>query len=72
MPAILSKENEQEWLKPNLETDELLGMIKPLDSIANISLHPVSPFINNIDYNFPEMINIQPSIDQKGNYTLFE
>lgn len=72
MPAILSKEDEQNWLKAGLLQDELIDMIKPLDSISNISLHPVSPFINNIDYNFPEMINIQPSIDQKGNYTLFE
>lgn len=72
MPAILNRDQEQEWLKPNVSTESLLEMVKPLNSIGDFSFHPVSPFITNIEYNFPEMINIQPSIDQKGNYTLFE
>lgn len=72
MPAIIQKNDQQDWTKPGQSIDELINLIKPLDSINNIHYHPVSPFINNIDYNFPEMINIQPSIDQKGNYTLFE
>ncbi len=72
MPAILSLENEKNWLQSGISADELSTMVKPLDSISDITFHPVSPFINHIDYNFPEMINVQPSIDQKGNYTLFE
>ena len=72
MPAILQRNDEQKWIKPNQTFDELTSLIKPLDSINNISFHPVAPLITNIDYNFPEMIKIQPSIDQEGNYTLFE
>ncbi|MFY0651286.1 MAG: SOS response-associated peptidase [Cyclobacteriaceae bacterium] len=72
MPAILTKTDEVEWLKPNQSIETLLQMVKPLDSISNIHFHPVAPFITKIDNDFPEMINIQPSIDQKGNYTLFE
>ena len=72
MPAILSHQDEQGWLSSNQDMEATHASISPLSSVSEISYHPVAPLITNTDYNIPEMIKIQPSIDQSGNYTLFE
>ena len=70
MPVILQKSNEKRWLDDSLTVDEHLELLKPVDSDF-ITMHTVSPLVNNVRNDSPELIKFVPPADQFGNYTLF-
>lgn len=70
MPAILSKENEKQWLNNSLTPEEWVKMLKPYPT-ESMSSFTVSSFLNNPDYERPEVLKPAPAADQFGNYTLF-
>lgn len=46
MPAILTKETENEWLNPDIETDEALRLLRPYkDSL--MTSYPISTLVNS-------------------------
>lgn len=70
MPAILTPESEKLWLDAFIDTDSLLGLLKPYDSELMHS-YTVSSKISILGNDRPELINPAPAADQFGNYTLF-
>lgn len=70
MPAILLKDNEKLWLDNGLTLTEHLELLKPLSSDL-LTMHTVSPLVNNVKNDFPDLIKFAPPADQFGNYTLF-
>ncbi|MDN5202973.1 SOS response-associated peptidase [Fulvivirgaceae bacterium BMA10] len=71
MPAILTPETEKIWLGKNESIHELLEVLQPLSSDKMVK-YTVSPFVNSIDNDFPEVLNAAPAADQFGNYSLFD
>lgn len=56
MPAILSKENEEDWLNPdNIDEVKLHNMLAPLDE-SLMESYPVSTRINSPKNNSPDLI----------------
>ena len=72
MPGIIPKSLEAKWLDDYSTPDELFGILQNVDALGQISNHPVSPHITNIEKNSSELIKPQSQVDQLGNYTLFE
>jgi len=70
MPAILSDDNESEWLTPRISTDALLGMLQPFPS-EKMGMYTVSPMIDSFQLDSPSMVKPAPPVDQFGNFTLF-
>ena len=54
MPVILSREDEDKWLKQN-EQKELLSLLKPFDNDL-IEIHPVSKAVNSYKNNYKELL----------------
>jgi putative SOS response-associated peptidase YedK len=55
MPAILLQEDEQEWLNPDLETEQVLKLIKPYPD-TEMTFFPISTMVNNYIYDTEEII----------------
>lgn len=72
MPGVLPKDLESKWLDSYSSAEELMGLLHNTDALGQISYHPVSPHISNVTNNGPDLIKPQSSVDQLGNYTLFE
>jgi putative SOS response-associated peptidase YedK len=72
MPGVIPKSLEAKWLDDYSTPDELFGILQNVDALGQISNHPVSPHITNIEKNSSELIKPQSQVDQLGNYTLFE
>lgn len=70
MPAIIAKKDEKNWLQDDLTPDEWTAMLKPFPS-QMMSSFTVSPLLNNLEYDRPELLRPAPAADQFGNYTLF-
>jgi putative SOS response-associated peptidase YedK len=71
MPAMLDRSMESAWLDKSTPYEELLKMLKPFPALQ-MQRHPVSPKVNNIKIDGPELILPAPPSDQFGNYTLFD
>lgn len=57
MPAILRKEDEDEWLNPdNSEPEKLEKMLMPI-SASEMETYPVSSIVNSPKNNSPEITN---------------
>lgn len=56
MPVVLSKEDEQRWVDPDVQDDEVLkAMLKPYDA-SQMEAYPVSTEVNSPKNNGPELI----------------
>lgn len=72
MPGIIPKDLEKKWLDSYSTLDELMEILNNTDSLGQISYHSVSPHITEVSNNGADLIIPQSSVDQLGNYTLFE
>ncbi|WP_088008565.1 SOS response-associated peptidase [Indiicoccus explosivorum] len=56
MPVVLAKEDEQRWIDPSIQDEEILtDMLKPYDG-NEMEAYPVSPDVNSPKNNSPELI----------------
>lgn len=56
-PAILNRENEEEWLNPdNVEPEYLLRLLAPFPYEDEMEKFPVSSLVNKPANNFPEIL----------------
>ena len=71
MPVILRPEMEQVWLnidKTHYSLDDLLAPY----AADEIDYHTISPLVNSVSNDRPELITPTPPADQFGNLTLFD
>lgn len=71
MPVIMTQENEKIWLDDKASNDDHMKILLPYDADKMV-MHPVSPKVNNVNNDNPELIIPTPPADQFGNYTLFD
>ncbi len=57
MPLILNQQDEQRWIEPSLNTEQIKALIKPYDQ-ADMTSYTVSKIANTtkMDRNIPEII----------------
>ncbi|UXX80909.1 SOS response-associated peptidase [Reichenbachiella carrageenanivorans] len=72
MPGVLPIDLEKKWLDSYSTTEELMQILHNTDGTEKITYHSVSPLITNVSNNGEHLIKPQSSVDQLGNYTLFE
>jgi putative SOS response-associated peptidase YedK len=70
MPVILNRNMEKKWLDSYTSEAELLEMMNPYPSEQMIS-YTVSPLVNSVQNDAPNVIRRTSPTDQHGNYTLF-
>jgi putative SOS response-associated peptidase YedK len=70
MPAILSEDNETDWLTPGNSLEVLLDMLRSFPS-EKMGMYTVSPMIDSSQLDLPSMVQPAPPVDQFGNFTLF-
>lgn len=70
MPALLNKEQADQWLNPVLSLENLSALLEGLTD-QHLLMHAVSPRITELNANDPELIKPAAPSDQFGNYTLF-
>jgi len=71
MPVILDEEAEAIWLGDDQGGDMHISVLNPY-SKDNLVVHSVSPKINDLNYDQPDLLEPAPPADQFGNYTLFD
>lgn len=71
MPVILNQETEQEWLNASVSTDEHINLLQPYDA-NKMEYHTISPLVNSVANDNPQLIAPAPPADQFGNLTLFD
>ena len=71
MPVILDPESEQAWLSSEVSTEHQLSLLKPYPE-QNMSHYTISPMVNNVNNDNPQLIIPTPPADQYGNLTLFD
>lgn len=72
MPGVIPKDLEKKWLDSYSTLEELMGILNNTESLGQISYHSVSPLITNTSNNGDHLIKPESSVDQLGNYTLFD
>ncbi|MCZ6694872.1 MAG: SOS response-associated peptidase [Bacteroidetes bacterium] len=70
MPVILPSNYERNWLNDTESLEMLLDLLKPYQSEA-MSYYTISPLVNSIKQDSPQIIQPSQAVDQFGNYTLF-
>jgi putative SOS response-associated peptidase YedK len=55
MPVILHKDEEEEWLKPDLNQDLIAKLLFPSED-GRLEMYPVSTKVNNVRNNSPEIL----------------
>lgn len=70
MPVIIKKEDEKKWLDKYSSESELLDLLKiyPEDEMMS---YAVSPLVNHVGNDSPQILKKTSPMDQFGNYTLF-
>ena len=71
MPVILEPESEQAWLSSEVSTEHHLSLLKPYPE-QNMNHYTISPMVNNVNNDNPQLIIPTPPADQYGNLTLFD
>ena len=71
MPVILDEESEKIWLDPSKSTEEHLELLQPYREDL-MSFHTISPLVNKVSNDHPQLIVPTPPADQFGNLTLFD
>lgn len=70
MPVILAQKDEKKWLDPYSSEEELSEILNPFPSDLMLS-YTVSPLVNSVENDSPNLIRKTSPMDQHGNYTLF-
>ena len=55
MPVILTPQNEENWLNPDIEIDEAINMLVPYPTIRMVS-YPISTLVNKTSNDSEEII----------------
>lgn len=71
MPVILDPESEQAWLSSKVSTEDHLSLLNPYPE-QNMDHYTISPMVNNVNNDNPQLIIPTPPADQYGNLTLFD
>lgn len=71
MPVILEPKSEQAWLSSSISTAEQLTLLKPYDE-QKMDFYTISPMVNSVRNDNPQLIIPTPPADQFGNLTLFD
>lgn len=71
MPVILDRNSEQLWLDADVPSEERLKLLSPVNESV-LEFHPVSPQVNSVSNDSPELILATPPADQFGNLSLFD
>lgn len=71
MPVILEQKNEKSWLDSSIPTEEHIKLLLPYRE-DQISYHTISPMVNKVSNDSPQLIVPAPPADQFGNLTLFD
>jgi len=71
MPVILEPQLEKSWLDPEFSTEARINLLKPLND-NKIEYHPISPLVNSVSNDNPQLILPTPPADQFGNLSLFD
>ena len=70
MPVILHPKDEQAWLSNDSNEEALIELLRPYEAEQMVQ-YSVSPRVNSVANEGPELIKHTPPADQHGNYTLF-
>ena len=71
MPVILEPQLEKSWLDPEFSSEDRINLLKPLND-NKIDYHPISPLVNSVSNDHPQLILPAPPADQFGNLSLFD
>ena len=71
MPVILNPASEQTWLSSEVSTEDHLSLLNPYPE-QNMNHYTISPMVNNVNNDNPQLIIPTPPADQYGNLTLFD
>jgi len=71
MPVILDRDTEKTWLDGTKTTDDHLELLQPYQEDL-MSFHTISPLVNKVSNDNPQLIVPTPPADQFGNLTLFD
>ena len=72
MPVIIESGNEMKWLEgKNMNLEEYIDIME-IEDWAFFEYYSVSPAIDNIKIDKPDLIKPAPGSDQYGNLTLFD
>ncbi|MFA0963722.1 SOS response-associated peptidase [Roseivirga sp. BDSF3-8] len=71
MPAILTREMEDQWLKDGQEPEQYLEMLQPYPKESEMDYYTCTAMFSKKGVNGPEVLRPAPSADQHGNLTLF-
>ncbi len=71
MPVILEPNSERIWLSPSTSVEEYLSLLKPYDE-SKMENYSISPMVNSVGNDNPQLIIPAPPADQFGNLTLFD
>jgi putative SOS response-associated peptidase YedK len=70
MPVILRRDQEKKWLDTYSSEEELKALLTPYSS-EQMSSFTVSPLVNSVQNDSPNLLRKTSPMDQFGNYTLF-
>lgn len=71
MPVILEREKEQAWLTASESTASFDEFLKPYDA-EKTGFNTISPLVNSVQNDDPQLIVPTPPADQFGNLSLFD
>lgn len=71
IPLIMEKENQKKWMDPGISDQELIDLMKPFPG-GKLDFYTVSPHIENSRIDHDGLIKPASSMDQFGNYSLFD
>jgi len=72
MPVIIESGQEMRWLEgKNLDIEEMIHLME-LEDWVFLEYYSVSPSIENIKIDNPDLVKQVPTTDQHGNLTLFD
>lgn len=71
MPAILTTHKEEQWLNNEMDLAARMKLLSELEPVSLTSF-AVTPKVNNLANDGPELILPAPPADQFGNYSLFD
>lgn len=71
MPVILEPNSEKIWLSSSTSVEESLNLLKPYDE-TKMENYSISPMVNSVGNDNPQLIIPAPPADQFGNLTLFD
>jgi len=72
MPVILNRSTEALWLSNNVSEEDLFHALEQTSAVDKLYPYTVSPKINEIKNDSPDLIIPSTPSDQFGNYSLFD